>query len=133
MKNMSTGELKYFFFNPEEFSFGRSVNFAEISAPGMSYPLTQYVSGSAREFPVDFYFHNKPCTGVIEAYKNYIESFVPPEDNSMFFKPPIMLFCMGTFVKKCVVNSYEVKITEFDTNMKPTVAHISIQLRQVSA
>lgn len=132
IKNNVTGIVKKFQFNPTTLSYSRSASYADISAPGIAYPDTQFIKGEVRSFPITLFFFNNPCTGVIEEYISFFEDFLPPEVNKKdFTQPPDLTFCYGYFIRKCVVESLNVNIEEVDSNGKPTQAVIELQLRQV--
>lgn len=131
IKNNVTGTKKSFQYNPTGLSYSRSALYAEISAPGMPYPLTQFVGGNARSFPVDLFFYDNPNTGVIKEYISFLEEFLPPETNVEYTKPPEMTFCYGYFIRKCVVEDLSVNIEQIDKNGEPVQAVLSLQLRQV--
>ena len=132
IKNNDTGTVKKFQFNPTSLSYSRSVSYADISAPGIAYPDTQFIKGNARSFPVTLFFFDNPCTGVIEDYITFFEEFLTPEKNTKgYTKPPEMTFCYGYFIRKCVLEDLTVTIESVDSKGKPTQAVIELQLRQV--
>ena len=132
IKNLNTGVIKRFQYNPETFEYSRGVTYAEIVAPGMSYPNTQFVHGNTRTFSVELFFFDKPCTGVINSYMNFIGGFLTPETNSANYKkPPEMLFCYGTFIRRCVLDDLSIKMEEYDPWGRPTMARFTLTLRQV--
>ena len=59
LKNLSSGSIMKFQFNPETFSYSRGVSFSEIISPGMAYPRTQYTHGNAKTFSIDLFFFNR--------------------------------------------------------------------------
>lgn len=132
IKNLNTGVLMKFQYNPENFQYSRGVTYAEIVSPGMSYPTTQFVHGNTRSFPVELFFFDKPCTGVINKYMNFIGSFLTPETNSADYKkPPEMYFCYGYFIRRCVLENLDILIEEYDQNGQATQARFTLTLRQV--
>lgn len=132
IKNNDTSEKMSFQFNPTGLSYSRGVSYADISAPGIAYPDTQFVSGNIRSFPVTLFFYDNPHTGVIKKYINFFDSFLTPETNkSGYTKPPTMTFCFGYFIRKCVLEDLSVNIELFDEQGEPTQATITLQLRQV--
>lgn len=133
IRNESSKVKKSFLFNPSEFVYSRSAVYADITSPGMSYPSTQFVRGEMRSFSVSLFFHDKPYSGKITDYEDFLNAFLPPETvSNMYSPPPLMTFCFGDFIRKCFVESIEVSIQEWDRNLKPTVATIELSLRQVS-
>lgn len=132
IKNNESGDKMSFQYNPTVLSYSRGVTYADISAPGMPYPLTQYVKGNVRTFPVDLFFYDSPNTGAIKKHIKFFEGLVPPEDNSVkFTRPPTVTFCYGYFIRKCVVENLTINIDQTDSSGEPIQALISLQLRQV--
>ena len=132
IKNLDTSVVMKFQYNPENFEYSRGATYTEIVAPGMSYPDTQYVRGNSRSFPIELFLYDKPCTGVIDYQKTFIEGLLPPESNSIdYTKPPTVLFAYGNFIRKCVVEELNVKIEEYDVWGNPTMARFNLSLRQV--
>lgn len=132
IKNNVSGEKMSFQYNPPDFSYSRGASYAEISAPGMPYPSTQFVRGNSRAFPITLFFYDNPNTGVIEKYINFFGGFLPPETNSAdYTRPPDMTFCYGTFIRKCVLEDLSIVIESTDSELKPTQASMTLQLRQV--
>lgn len=132
IKNNDSGEKKKFQFNPTFLTYSRGASYADISAPGMAYPNTQFTKGNVRSFPVTLFLYDNPCTGVIEENIKFLEEFLPPETNKKdYTKPPIMTFCFGYFIRKCVLEDMNVSIELMDNKCKPTQATITLQLRQV--
>lgn len=132
IKNLDTSKYKKFQYNPEDFSYSRGATYSETVAPGMSYPETQYVHGNSRSFKVELFFFDKPSKGLINEYREFIEDFLPPEDNKEDFVPPKMLFTYGYFIKKCVLEDLEIAIEEYNSDGVPTMARFTLSLRQVT-
>lgn len=133
IKNNVTGEKKSFMYNPPELEYERSVTYADISAPGLPYPNTQFVKGNARSFTVELFIFDKPYTGRYKEYMLFLGEFLPPETNvSGYTRPPDMTFCFGFFIRKCVMESFTVKVEDWDRNLNPTQVRYTMQLRQVS-
>lgn len=132
IKNNSTGEKMSFQYNPTILEYSRGVSYADISAPGMPYPNTQYVGGNARSFPVSLFLYDNPDTGVIKRYMNFLEGFLTPETNvSEYTKPPEMTFCYGYFIRRCVLEDLSISIERIDEKGEPIQAYLTLQLRQV--
>ena len=132
IKNNETQEKKSFQFNPTTFGYSRGATYIEISAPGMPYPDTQFVRGNSRSFSVPLFFYDNPNTGVITEYTEFFNGFLPPEINKdEYTQPPIMTFCFGSFIRKCVLEDLSISIELMDENCEPTQATITLQLRQV--
>jgi len=140
IKNNSTGELKKFQFNPAEFQYSRGATYSEIIAPGQQYPITQFVAGKSREFPLTLYLYDKAVvngkpksSGLILEHMIFLGAFLPPETNTESYKkPPDMTFAYGYFVRKCVLTDFDIKILEYDEDGQPIEAEFTLTIRQVS-
>ena len=117
IKNNDSGVKMSFQFNPTNLSYSRGVSYTDISAPGMPYPDTQFVKGNARSFPVTLFFYDNPDTGLIKKYMNFIGGFLTPETNVKgYTKPPVMTFCYGYFIRKCVLEDLSIDMERMDEN-----------------
>ena len=132
LKNLDTSLIMKFQYNPETFEHSRGATYAEIVAPGMSYPELQYVHGNARTFSVELFLFDKPYTGTMDNLIGFLEELLPPEDNDTdYTKPPKVLISYGTFVKKCVVEDLQIKAEEYDSSLNMVVVRANITFRQV--
>lgn len=130
--NNDTKAKLVFQFNPTSLSYGRTANYSSIESPGMSYPLTQYTGGSAREFSFDVFYYDKPYTGKIKKARKFLETLLPPEKNKKSFtRPPSFTFAHGYFVKKYVLVGLEVKDDWLDENGNPINTTFTLIVRQV--
>lgn len=120
-------------FNPEKVDYSRSASYGSISSPGMSYPLTQYLNGEAREFSFDVFYYDRPYSGLITNFMSFINALLPPEKNSSSFKrPPTFTLAYGYFVKTYVLTGYQVKDELLDSKGQPVMGTYTLSVRQVS-
>ena len=133
IKNNVTGVKKSFQYNPTTLTYSRGSTFSEIVSPGMAYPITQFVHGNLREFPVEFYLFDAPkSSGVIKEYMNFFGDFLTPETNEKgYTKPPDMTFCYGFWIRKCVCVKIEITLDSLDEDGEPIESHFTMTLRQV--
>ena len=133
IKNLDTSEKMSFQYNPEAFDRGaHTATYGEFSAPGSSYPETAFLKGNARVFPLTLFLNDNPNTGLITNQVVFLESLLPPESRvTNFKKPPEVIFCMGKFIRTCVVTSLGVVIDRYDANQNPVQATISLEFRVV--
>lgn len=132
IKNLKDGKTMKFQFNPENLHYSRGVTYADIIAPGMCYPATQFVHGNIRTFTVELFMYDKPYTGVINDNMLFIGKFLTPETNPKdYVKPPEMLFCYGYFIRRCVLEDLDILVEEMDESGRPTQARYTLTLRQV--
>lgn len=122
-----------FQFNPTTVPYSRSANYASIESPGMSYPLTQYTGGNAREFSFDVFYYDYPYSGKINKARKFLESLLPPEKNtSKFTKPPTFTFAYGYFVRRYVLLQLDVLDEWMNSDGKPMMTRFTLTVRQVS-
>lgn len=125
-----------FQFNPTSMPYSRRAKYVSIESPGMSYPLTQYVGGEAREFNFElFYYDNKGnnlSTGKIGKARRFLQSLLPPEKNtSSFIKPPTFTLAYGYFVKTYVLLGLDINDERLDENGNAIQTRFTLSVRQV--
>lgn len=121
-----------FQFNPTTLPYSRGVSYASIESPGMSYPLTQYTGGGAREFSFEVFYYDKPYTGKINTARSFLENLMPPEYNTADFdKPPSFTLAYGYFVKKFVLIQLDVNDEMLDESGQPLITRFTLTVRQV--
>lgn len=132
IKNASNGVIKHFMFNPESLQFTRSATYSETSSPGLSYPVTQYVSGNSTAFQVPLYIYDRAYTGAVKEWEAFLSDFLPPETNGIAYtKPDMLTIVMGSFIKNCVLESLDVNYTDFNSDLEPTEATLTLSLKVV--
>lgn len=123
-----------FQFNPTSIPYGRGANYTNIDSPGMSYPLTQYVSGQVREFSFEVFYYDRPYTGKINTARKFLEGLLPPEKNTpSFTKPPSFTFAFGYFVKTLVLTHLEVSDEWLNEDGQPLMSRFILTVRQVGS
>lgn len=135
IKRLDNGEILKFQFNPTELDYSRSVSYTDITAPGMHYPGTQFVRGNIRTFTTELFLYERPAKGTIKKSIGWIGNLLTQESNnwgSSIYKPPDFLFCQGYFIRRCVLESLDIKIELFDEDGEPVQARLTLGLRQVS-
>lgn len=121
-----------FQFNPTSIPYGRGANYVSVESPGMSYPLTQYVGGQAREFSFDAFYYDKPYSGKIDTARKFLEGLLPPESNTASFtKPPTFTLAYGYFVKTYVLLNLDVNDEWINENGHPIMTRFTLTVRQV--
>lgn len=132
LKNGSTGEIKKFMFNPSSLEFTKSAVYSEVSSPGLNYPMTQYVRGSSFGFSLPLYIYDRPFSGAVKEWEDYLSKFVPPKENTATYtKPDFVTVVMGSFIQNCVVESLQVQYTDFNGDLEPTEAMLTLSLKVV--
>lgn len=134
IKRIDTGELYKFQFNPEQFRYSRTVAYDDIISPGCSYPRIQFVAGQSRSFPVELFMYDRPYTGLIYKSMYTLGDLLTPERNSKWApdRPPDFIFCLGYFVRRCVLEGIDINIEQMDEEGNPIQARFNLQVKQVS-
>ena len=131
--NMETKVPYMFQYNPTILEHSRGAEYAEISAPGSSYPVMQFIKGNARDFTVELFLYDHLYAGTVTTAEEYFKKFLPKENNrNRYSKPPIMLFYYGTFIKKCILTNMAITIERHNDLGLPLQARLRLDLRQVS-
>ena len=100
----------------------------------MSYPLTQYVGGSVREFSFEVFYYDNPYSGKINIARKFLEGLLPPEKNtSSFTKPPTFTFAFGYFVKTLVLVNLDVNDEWLNADGQPLMTRFTLTVRQVGS
>lgn len=132
--NNSTNKKMNFQFNPESMPYSRGANYTSIESPGMSYPLTQYVGGSAREFSFEVFYYDRPYSGKINKARKFLEALLPPEKNkNSFKKPPTFTLAYGYFVKVYVLTNLQVNDEIMNGDGNPEMTRFTLTVRQVGS
>lgn len=134
IKNNVTGETKSFMFNPTELEYSRSITYSDITSPGMCYPGTQFVKGESRSFSVELFIYDRPFTKKVNEFMIFVGALLTSERNlkSNPKRPPDFTFCLGYFVRRCVLEDLKILIEQFDEDGNPIQARFTLQIRQVS-
>ena len=132
LKNDTSGEIKKFMFNPSSLEFTKSASYSEIASPGLNYPLTQYVRGNSFAFTLPLYIYDRAYTGAVKEWEDYLNKFLPPKENSMSYtKPDSVTVVMGSFIHTCVLESMQVQYTDFNSDLEPIEATLTLSLKVV--
>lgn len=130
IKNLSTGEVKNFLFNPTTFTESISVTYNTVNGVGGAYPIVDFSSGSPNSIPLEIYLKGTPAE--VRNWIKWLKTFVPKKSKKTKFAPPPMLkFALGTYSANCVVVSLSTVYSEFDTKLRPIEATVSVSLMEV--
>lgn len=132
LKNTDDNKIKYFYFNPTELEWERSATYQEIASPGLSYPLFNYVRGNSIPFSISLKVIDKPHTGAIAEWEEFLSNFLPPTiNNGSYKKPKEVIVVMGDFLRECILESLNTKYEDFNEDLLPTECTFTLNLRQV--
>lgn len=136
-------------FNPTEFSFDKSAQFAEIAIPGLDAPLVQFVRGQSEKLTMDLFFDTTdqgmgPGATSVTTLTDQIYGLLKIEPDG--HAPPICSFqwhrhfpgsdlsaTLGNQRRsefKCVLDSVKQKFTLFSPEGVPLRATLSVSFRE---
>ncbi len=127
IKNTKTGEIRNFVFNPSNFSDDISVTFNELGSGGAVRNKHQFITGSNRSIELNLFIRSKDSSK-IEEFKNFLEDFLPL---TRFVAPPPLLFCFGTYIKKCMLLNVKRNWNDFNEDLQVTEMSLKLSLKEV--
>jgi nucleoid-associated protein YgaU len=134
LANTVTGDRITVQFNPEEYTVGREINFAQVAVPGLSAPVVQFVNGNAQtltmELLVDTLEKSAQATAgsdVRELVKK-ITGFMDIEPS--LHAPPPLVFTWGTFTFTCVLAKASQRFVMFKPDGTPVRARLSVTFNE---
>ena len=131
IKNAGTGKIVEFLYNPSSYTTSRQMNYQELTAPGISYPQFQFVSGGAKEINFTLFLYG--TEGEPKQFINFLNDFLPREKSDYpFMRPPEMLFAFGAYIKKCILVSFNEEYIEFNEDLTPKLVEIALTLKVVA-
>lgn len=130
IKNLETGSIKNFMYNPERIRYSRKTRYSEISSPGSSYPTFIYAGGESKEIPIELLLAGS--SSEVESQIKFLEEFMPKEEFDWDYEPPpLMKVYLGSRKWTCIVDELDIEELRFDTELKPTLAYANLKLRVV--
>lgn len=131
-KNLSTGEIKAFMFNPNTIDVSREIGYVEHQGCGASYPKFQYTGGGVQEISFSLYLNGN--ASVIRSYVQFLEKLTPELNSNAKFKiPPTVLFSFGNdFTHECIFTRMKRTHTQFDEKLGTTELTFDIGLKVVA-
>lgn len=134
LENSRTGKILRFQYNPEMFSDDNSVDYREIKAPGITYPIYQYVGGEPRSIEFTLLVDNTDNKGEsinkVRETISFLTALLPPHNkHDRYTPPPQAIFAFGWFVKPVILVSMPVRYTMFDRSLQPLRAEIDLTFR----
>jgi nucleoid-associated protein YgaU len=134
--NTVTGDRIPVMFNPEEYNVDRSMNYAQTTVPGLSAPITQFVSGGAQtlqmELLLDTYEgHSWAGTAAGEDVRGPLGKItdlmnIDPTTHA----PPVLLFTWGSLAFTCVLAQAGARFTMFLPDGIPVRARLQVTFNE---
>lgn len=126
--NTVTGDQLPVMYNPEQFSLDQGNTFAEVGIPGLNAPPIQYVRGKGRVLSMDLFFDSYELGLDVREFTDAFTGLL--ETLPATFAPPILLFVMGSFSFRCVLQEAAQRFTMFAVDGTPVRSTISVRFHE---
>jgi nucleoid-associated protein YgaU len=123
-------------FNPEEYTLVRTMNYAQTTVPGLSAPITQFVSGGAQtlemELLLDTYEeHSWAGTSAGDDVRDSLRKItdlmnIDPTTHA----PPVLLFTWGSLAFTCVLANASARFVMFKQDGIPVRARLQVTFNE---
>ena len=134
IQNLGNKRLKSFIYNPEEFEYGYSADYAVVKAPGSPHPVYQFVGGNERTITTTLLIDGRE-NGGFQTVKDWFYFFGPYHPvnagSNSFNPPPMALFAIGWFVKKVIIRDVNWRVIMFDKNLNPLRVELDLTMETV--
>jgi hypothetical protein len=131
MMNTENNSMKEFIYNPEEFEYGYSTEYATVKPPGSPHPVYQFVGGNERTITVTLLLDGREHgKNNIKDWNSFIGSSHPVNrgGSNKFSPPPPFMFAIGWFVKKVVILDTNWRYTMFDKDLNPIRCELTLTM-----
>ena len=132
IKNLRSGTITKFQYNPTSFNVGRDFNYTELTAPGISYPQFQYVGGGVKTITFKVFLYG--TGGEPKNFIAHMNDLMPKESSqTQFQRPPELLFAYGDYIKRCILVSFTEDYNEFNSkDLSPKYVEWNMTLKVVA-
>lgn len=131
-------------FNPKELSVEKSNHFAEITIPGLSSSVLQFVRGNSRIITLELFFDTYEERKDVREYTDLITGWDAGviqsklkqskkglmDIDSELHAPPVCLFIWGNFVFQCIIERVTKRFTMFLPEGIPVRATLNVTLKE---
>lgn len=137
--NTATGERIVVMFNPEEYTLSRENNFAQITVPGLSAPLIQFVHGNQQTLEMELFLDTYEVHVHGSAPMNAAGSDVRRLANKVIglmnierstHAPPVLLFTWSSLSFTCVLSRATQRFVMFKPDGTPVRARLTVTFSQ---
>ncbi|MFB6155708.1 MAG: LysM peptidoglycan-binding domain-containing protein [Haloferacaceae archaeon] len=114
-------------FNPTEYSVDKSVQYGELSLPGMDTPVTQFVSGKAETLSMDLLVDTHDAAEDVRTHVEKFDRLVSVDGDR--HAPPLCRFVWGGLTFTSVVEQLKKRFTLFMPDGQPVRAELSVTFK----
>ena len=115
-------------FNPTEYSLEKSVQYGEVSLPGLDTPVTQFVSGNAETLSMDLLLDTYDTGADVRDLVEKFDEFVTVDGAR--HAPPVCKFVWGKLSFTAVVERLGKRFTLFLPDGYPIRAQLSVSFKR---
>jgi LysM repeat protein len=115
-------------FNPTRYGLGASNQLAEISVPGLSRPILQYVRGASRTLTMQLFFDTYEAGSDVSSLTGAIYSLLDIESTT--HAPPVCEFRWGSLTFQGVIERVAGQFTLFLSDGTPVRATLDVTFRE---
>jgi len=126
--NPKKGETVKVCFNPPEYSIEKSNQFQSTSIPGLSTPITQFVSGNAQTLTMELFFDSYEEGIDVREYTDKITSLL--DINEKMHAPPLCEFIWGSLNFKAILERVTQRFTMFLDTGTPVRAKLNVTFKE---
>lgn len=114
-------------FNPTEYSIDKSVQYGELSLPGMDTPMTQFVNGNAETLSMDLLLDARAGEEDVRGHVEKLNRLVTVDGER--HAPPLCKFVWGGLTFTAVVEQLKKRFTLFAPDGYPVRAELSVTFK----
>jgi hypothetical protein len=120
------------FFNPEEYTVNKDINFASQGVPGLSGPLLQFVHGNMRTLEMELLFDTWDRTGTPKKDVRTLTDGIVKlmEIDPELHAPPVLLVSWASLSFCCVLARVSQKFIMFDNDGQPVRARLTVTFNE---
>ena len=139
--NTVSGDRIAVMFNPEEYTLNRENNFAQISVPGLSAPIIQFVHGNQQTLEMELFLDtyeahkngNRPLNVAGDDVRQLTRKVtdlmnIDPSTHA----PPVLLFTWSSLSFTCVLTRAAQRFIMFRPDGTPVRARLTVTFSQYS-
>ncbi len=122
------GDPIYVLFNPPEYTIEKSNQFQSTVIPGLSSPITHFISGNAQALSMDLFFDTYETGEDVRKHTSKITGLL--DIDSKFQAPPVCMFVWGELKFKSIIEKVSQKYTMFMDTGVPVRATLNVTFKE---
>lgn len=115
-------------FNPTEYSLDKSVKYGEVTMPGYTSPVTQFVSGQSETLSMELFFDTYERREDVTQYTDEVDALLRVDGD--LHAPPVVRFVWGSLTFKGVLTEARKSFTLFLDDGTPVRARLRVTFKE---